>query len=181
MCPDSTPLAALRFDAGSLSLNLVATRARRFGAPVERLTSVGRLAEWLGHHGLEAPASQDALQRARDLRERLDALFRGALSGGVSSEAVDALNAGAFRPQLRQTPDGLAVDGGFDGVVGLIVADAMRIVTTSELRDLRTCEAHDCRMLYLHRGGRARRWCSSERCGNRSRVAAHRARDRGTA
>jgi predicted RNA-binding Zn ribbon-like protein len=61
----------------------------------------------------------------------------------------------------------------------LVAADAIRIVTGHERGDLRVCNADDCRMLYLAHGRRARRWCSSERCGNRSRVAAHRARAAG--
>jgi predicted RNA-binding Zn ribbon-like protein len=120
----------LRFDAGSVSLNLVATVGRRFGAPVERLHSEARLVEWLAGVGLAG--SRADLDGLRALREHLDALFRAALAGDPPPAAAS----------------------------------------------LRVCAADDCRMLYLARDGRERRWCSSERCGNRSRVAAHRARAR---
>lgn len=178
MNDESAPVGALRFDAGSLSLNLVATLGRRFGEPVERLTSVDRLDEWLRGHGLEVPVTDDALEWARALREQLNRLFCGALAGQVGPADVDGLNAGAFALRLRRTRGGLALDGGFDAVVALIVGDAMRILATNELAHLRTCDAADCRMLYLAHGRRPRRWCSSELCGNRSRVAAHRARER---
>jgi predicted RNA-binding Zn ribbon-like protein len=160
----------LRFDAGSLSLNLVATVGRRFANPVERLDSPERLREWLSGVGL-AGADAD-LERLRRLREHLDTLFRAALAGGPApANSVSAVNA-AGGPRL--TSD-LALAG---PVEALVAADAIRILTGAERGDLRACAADDCRMLYLARGRRARRWCSSERCGNRSRVAAHRARAR---
>ncbi|NEE48667.1 CGNR zinc finger domain-containing protein, partial [Streptomyces sp. SID8455] len=42
---------------------------------------------------------------------------------------------------------------------------------------IRTCGADDCRLLFVDtsRPGK-RRWCSMERCGNRHKVRAHRAR-----
>ncbi|MFD7638988.1 CGNR zinc finger domain-containing protein, partial [Streptomyces sp. NPDC059873] len=42
---------------------------------------------------------------------------------------------------------------------------------------LRECEGDSCRRVYLDTSrGRRRRWCSSEVCGNRERVARHRRR-----
>jgi predicted RNA-binding Zn ribbon-like protein len=66
--------------------------------------------------------------------------------------------------------------GGLDQILALIAADAVRIVAGADRAALRVCQADDCRMIYLAHGRHPRRWCSSERCGNRSRVAAHRAR-----
>jgi predicted RNA-binding Zn ribbon-like protein len=172
---------ALRFDAGSLSLNLVATVGRRFGAPVERLGSVERLHEWLDGVGLRVDGDQteEDLDRLRRLREDLHALFRAAVSGErPSGEAVSHVNAAAERgPQLRETADGLAPHG-LEPLIALIAADAIRILGGSDREAIRVCDADDCSMLYLSRGERARRWCSSATCGNRSRVAAHRARSR---
>ena len=173
---------ALRFDAGSLSLDLVATVGRRYGEPVERLASVERLREWLRGVGLDVdgPLREDDLRRIRSLREDLHSLFRDVLGGGrPSSRVIGRVNAAAGMPRLRTTRTGLALERSgrpLDPVVALIAADAIRIVVGSERADLRVCDAGDCRMLYLARGRRARRWCSSERCGNRSRVATHRAR-----
>lgn len=178
---------ALRFDAGSLSLDLVATVGRRFGKPVERLTTVERLREWLGGVGFESRrALTDAdLARVRRLREDLDALFRSALAGErPPPSAVDRVNVCVARsvPRLSAAHLDLAqpATGGdpLGPVLALVATDAIRILAGSERGDLRVCEAEDCRMLFLAYGRRARRWCSSERCGNRSRVAAHRARVR---
>jgi predicted RNA-binding Zn ribbon-like protein len=167
---------SLRFDAGSLSLNLVATLGRRFGDPVERLPSVERLREWLRAAGLDAEVTGADLARVRRLRESLDELFRAALIGTrPPAGALADVNGAAASSAPRL--DGLALAGdGLDPVLALIAADAIRVVAGADRADLRACDADDCRMLYLSRGRRARRWCSSERCGNRLRVAAHRAR-----
>jgi predicted RNA-binding Zn ribbon-like protein len=131
------PVDALRFDAGSLSLNLVATVGRRFGEPVERLGSVDRLREWLARVGLEVSGrrGEEDLDDVQQLRAHVHVLLRS-----------------------------------------VVAADAIRLVAGNERAELRTCDADDCRMLYVAHGDRERRWCSSEACGNRSRVAAHRAR-----
>jgi predicted RNA-binding Zn ribbon-like protein len=179
---------ALRFDAGSLSLNLVATVARRFADPAERLTTVKRLKGWLSSVGLDVDTALtgEDLARLRRLRESLDELFRCALAGTQpSAVALAEVNTAAASSVLQLSPNGtglaVARDAAspLDAVMALVAADAIRIVTGHERADLRVCNADDCRMLYLTHGRRARRWCSSERCGNRSRVAAHRARAAG--
>jgi predicted RNA-binding Zn ribbon-like protein len=181
-------VGALRFDAGSLSLNLVATVARRFSDPVERLISVKYLRRWLSSVGLDVDAAltDEDLARIRRLRESLDELFRCALAGTQpSTVALAEVNTAAASSvlQLSSNGTGLAVArdaaSPLDAVMALVAADAISIVTGHERGDLRVCSADDCRMLYLAHGRRARRWCSSERCGNRSRVAAHRARAAG--
>src|SRR5262245_52987097 len=168
---------ALRFDAGSLSLNLVATVGRRYGEPVERLTSAERLRAWLAGVGHESPnespivPTDDDLARVRRLREDLDELFRTALAGKrPRAAAVERVNACVASNVPRLSPRSgrtRAATGGdrLGPVLGLVAADAIRILAGGERRDLRACEADDCRMLYLARGRRARRWCSSERCG----------------
>lgn len=171
-------VGALRFDAGSLSLNLVATVGRRFGDPLERLTSVEQLREWLVGVGLDVERSltDDDVARVRRLREDLNVLFRSALAGTRPPRAVvEEVNAAAGSRVPRLDGLGLA-KAGLDPVIALIAADAIRIVASSERHNLCICDGEDCRMLYLVHSRRARRWCSSERCGNRARVAAHRAR-----
>lgn len=180
-------LGNLRFDAGSLSLNLVATLGRRFGRPVERLTSLDRLEAWLAGVGLSAGAPFDAaqLKQVQSLREDLDDLFRCHVEGRrPAARLIDRVNrtaGGAPQPRLRATRRGFTLERpgrdatGIDDVLGSIAVDAIRILTTADRSRLRTCEAPDCRMLYLT-GPRTRRWCSSEHCGNRARVARHRTR-----
>ena len=183
----SLPVAALRFDAGSLALNLVATVGRRYGESIERLDSPARLHAWLA--GIGVPyrrASEDDLGTLRELREHLEIVFRSAVAAQrpprASVEYVNAVGALA-PPALRTTGTGLDLNASaslaFDSIRALIAQDAIRILAGDERRGLRACAADDCRMLYLSQGRRDRRWCSSERCGNRRRVAAHRARAAG--
>lgn len=181
--PGDRLLGRLRFDAGSLSLNLVATVGRRLGRPVERLSDVARLEAWLLAVGLrtERPPSAAQLERVQALREQLDALFRRVLEGKTPSAAIiEAINDAAGRapaPRLRGTRTGVALERpGFEAALGAIAADAIRILTGEDRSRLQACEAPDCRMLYLAGPRRSRRWCSSEHCGNRARVARHRAR-----
>jgi predicted RNA-binding Zn ribbon-like protein len=175
----------LRFDAGSLSLNLVATVGRRFGDRIERLSSVDRLETWLRGVGLVVgtPLDDDDLREVRALREHLDLLFRDLMDGeGPPASAVAAVNdaAAGSAPQLTMHATDAALTGAgasaLAPVIALIAVDAIRVLTGCERERLRRCEAGDCRMVYLASGRRPRRWCSSQRCGNRMRVAAHRAR-----
>jgi predicted RNA-binding Zn ribbon-like protein len=180
-----TDIRALRFDAGSVSLNLLATVGRRFGEPVERLTSLDSLRQWLAGVGLDpASASDDEdLAQIQRLREALHSLFRATLAREhPPAAALDEVNAiiADGMPPLVATRTGLRLSAPtIEPVLVVIAADAVRIVAGSDHHDLRACAAPDCRMLYLTRGRRTRRWCSSDNCGNRSRVAAHRARATG--
>ncbi|PWS52238.1 hypothetical protein DLE01_06550, partial [Streptomyces sp. FT05W] len=56
--------------------------------------------------------------------------------------------------------------------------DAVDLLTDPVARAaLRRCQGDACRRLYLDTSrGMRRRWCSSEVCGNRERVARHRRR-----
>jgi predicted RNA-binding Zn ribbon-like protein len=169
-------VAALRFDAGSLSLNLVATVGRRFADPVERLPSRERLAEWLAAMGFGTDVVDDDVARVRRLREHLHELFRAAVDGAPPpAAALAAVNAAVAAGPPQLAGEGLARTS-LDSILALIAADAIRILAGGERDRLRACAADDCRMVYLTHGRRERRWCSSAHCGNRVRVAAHRAR-----
>ena len=181
MTDDHGLITALRFDAGSLALNLVATVGRRFADPVERLHSRERLAQWLAAMGFGADVVDDDVACVRRLREHLHELFRAAVDEApLPAAALAAVNAAVAASPPQLTSDGGA-RGPLDSILALIAADAMRILAGGERDRLRACAAGDCRMVYLARGRRERRWCSSAHCGNRVRVAAHRARQGETA
>jgi predicted RNA-binding Zn ribbon-like protein len=200
------PIERLRYDAGSLSLNLVATMGRRRSTqPVERLWNPTRLEEWLvavglrdGHH--QWALSSDDLQAVRDLRE---ALYQVALAAAVPSGALPApedlerINACASTPLPPPTlewanpavecgegtrpPGRLPLKRGVAPDTGLptilsAIARDAIETLTSEIL-LRTCEGELCGMLFVDTSqGGRRRWCSMGRCGNQSKVARHRRR-----
>lgn len=63
-------------------------------------------------------------------------------------------------------------------LLAALARDAVELLTDPVARaSLRQCEGDNCPIVYLDMSrGRRRRWCSSEVCGNRERVARHRRR-----
>ncbi|MEU8955855.1 ABATE domain-containing protein [Streptomyces sp. NPDC048518] len=180
----------LRFDSGRSCLDLVATNH-----PVERLTSEARLRAWLAGAGL-VPAGAPLpgmgpqwLAAFRELRGHTAQLVRGEIEArpAVAAAALDRVNvlaaAAPPAPCAVRAPDGTLVrvlrgDPGCAGLVAAVARDAVELLTDPVARALlRQCEGDNCPIVYLDTSrGRRRRWCSSEVCGNRERVARHRRR-----
>ena len=181
----------LRFDAGRISLDLLATTH-----PEERLDSTEVLCAWIVGSGL-VPDGTDLthadpswLVGFRELRGRIGQLVRGAPGQGPGHGydlALAHVNdvAGAAPPAPRAVRDegGSLVrelDGppGCAALLGAIARDAVGLLTDPVARAaIRECEGDNCPIVYLDTSrGRRRRWCSSEVCGNRERVARHRRR-----
>ncbi|MFH8790818.1 CGNR zinc finger domain-containing protein [Streptomyces roseoverticillatus] len=189
----------LRFDAGRLCLDLVATAGggRPGEEPVERLDGPERLRDWLLGSGAVPPgtplAAVDAawLGRFRAARDLLHRVVHAEVDGRAAGPDLERVNALAVT-----APPALKADRGADGVLsrslvgapdcgallGQIARDAVELLTDPAARgQLRRCEGETCSLVYLDTSrGRRRRWCSSEVCGNRERVARHRRRAVGT-
>lgn len=174
-----------RFDAGRVSLDLMATLGDR---SIERLPDPAALEAWLLAGGLvEAPCSADAddLERTRTLRGALfgvvDVELRGERPAGADVETINrAAAVSAQTPRLVVDAGGPYREGpapDVAAVLGAIARDAIDLLTGPQRALLRECDADDCSGIYVDTSrGRRRRWCSTARCGNRARVAAHRAR-----
>jgi predicted RNA-binding Zn ribbon-like protein len=67
---------------------------------------------------------------------------------------------------------------GCPALLAAVARDAVDLLTDPVARAaLRQCAGDNCPIVYLDTSrGRRRRWCSSEVCGNRERVARHRRR-----
>lgn len=177
-----------RFYTGALSTDFVATVGRRLAGGHERLTSAARLTEWLVHVKLVEPetrVSDRELQQARDLREAIYRLMLIRIAQRPATAAdIRVINYRARKhtpaPQLSVgEPFTLQPHDGDDSgtALGVIARDAIDVVTNTRATSLRACEAADCGMPYLDLSqGHTRRWCSMKECGNRAKVAAHRAR-----
>ncbi|MFF1276698.1 CGNR zinc finger domain-containing protein [Streptomyces marokkonensis] len=180
----------LRFDTGRVCLDLLATTH-----PEERLDSVAVLRAWITGSGLVpgdtplAQADTSWLVAFRELRGQLAPLLCGRPAPGVPSYdlALARVNelARAAPPAPRAVPgeDGTLVrrlDGppGRAALLAAVARDAVELLTDPVARaSLRQCEGDNCPILYVDTSrGRRRRWCSSEVCGNRERVARHRRR-----
>ncbi|WUD77679.1 ABATE domain-containing protein [Streptomyces sp. NBC_00510] len=181
---------ALRFDAGSLSLDLVATVGRRPSTPVERLGDHDRLRDWCGGVGLTLRDGEDAtalLDALHELRAAATDVATAVVDGRTPrAECVGLLNDLARveppAPFLRVDAQGRPSAGteplSAAQLLSAVARDLIALVTEPRLRDrLRTCAAEICGMLYLDPGnGKPRKWCSMERCGNNAKAARHRHR-----
>jgi predicted RNA-binding Zn ribbon-like protein len=184
--PGDRLVGELRFDGGSLALNLIATVGRRFGTPVERLTDPGRLDAWLGGVGLRVgpgSANENDLARVVEFREKLNDVVRSTFVGHTPpSAALTAINQAAAVPaELGPAPVGVELvlppgAGLADALTSLAARDAILLLSGPARLQIAECAAPDCRMLFVRASERRRAWCSSAHCGNRSRVAAHHAR-----
>lgn len=181
----------LRFDAGSLSLNLVATVGRRPITQIERLDGIDRLRKWCAGVGLtlhEAEYTLELLESLRDLRAASFDVATAVLHDRRPEPAsVELLNrrAGvpAPAPRLRLGDSGVHADESSLRLSGaalqsLVARDLITLVGDPARRSrLRECDSEICRMIYLDVArGRARRWCSMQRCGNSAKAAQHRRR-----
>ncbi|GGO29306.1 hypothetical protein GCM10010116_58740 [Microbispora rosea subsp. aerata] len=185
-----------------LALDLVNTRPRTSGGPVDLIATVeglrgwlnlqaGRLAGALPEDG-EPPLTDDdlaaALAPVHEVREHAAAAIDRARRGlPPPRDALRALNrAQRAAPAVRVLAwDGAAVTAAprRDGPPGVRLAAALAeavadLLTDPAVTTVRQCEADDCVMLFLPAHPR-RRWCSAARCGNRARVARHYRRRRG--
>ena len=174
----------LRFDAGTVWLNLLATVGSAYSeGRVERLRGVEELRRFLAHHELTpvAPPTEDDVVAARELRETLRPLTLATL-GGEPAGDVAPLQAwlDADLPLRATTHDGVlaaAPPPTARAALGRIARQALEQLSGPEREHLGACAAPDCRMVFLDRAGR-RRWCAPELCGVLTRVRAHRARAR---
>ncbi|MFF3289828.1 CGNR zinc finger domain-containing protein [Streptomyces sp. NPDC003023] len=183
-----------RFDSGRVCLDLVAT-AREPGdrQPVgpEPLADTARLACWLTGAGLVPAGTRLACVDSNwvagfvELRDCIDRLVRTGPEGRPTDHALKVVNSRAQVP-----PPGINAVRGEDGalvralcgapecaaLLAVVARDAVELLTDPvACARLRQCEGDNCRRVYLDTSrGRRRRWCSSEVCGNRERVARHR-------
>ncbi|NUK11634.1 ABATE domain-containing protein [Streptomyces lunaelactis] len=181
-----------RFDSGRICLDLVATSGSAPDAG-EPLAEAGRLGQWLVGAGL-VPAGTplpavDGQWAARfiELRDCLGRLVRAEIDELYAEPALERVNVLAAGPppgiRAVRTDDGslvraLSAAPECAALLAAIARDAVELLTDPVARArLRQCEGDNCRRVYLDTSrGRRRRWCSSEVCGNRERVARHRRR-----
>ncbi|MCX4778721.1 CGNR zinc finger domain-containing protein [Streptomyces sp. NBC_01264] len=183
------------FDSGRVCLDLVATSSPH-GHPggTEGIRDGDGLRLWLTGAGLvpdRTPLTRvgdDWVHAFRLLRADVESLVRAELAGAAPPHAPLArVNAAAAGPPpglcAVQDQEGHLVRelcGGVEcaGLLAAVARDAVELLTDPGERDLlRACEGDGCARVYLDTSrGHRRRWCSSELCGNRERVARHRRR-----
>ncbi|MFF8400954.1 CGNR zinc finger domain-containing protein [Streptomyces sp. NPDC014846] len=186
----ATPPNEPRFDAGRICLDLLAT-----AHPAERLDAVGPLRVWITGAALVPPgtplAHADAswLVGFRELRGVIGQLVRIPCTAdprtyeSALARVNETARAAPPAPRAVRGADGtlvreLAGPPTCAALLAVVARDAVELLTDPVARAaVRECEGDNCPLVYLDTSrGRRRRWCSSEVCGNRERVARHRRR-----
>jgi predicted RNA-binding Zn ribbon-like protein len=121
------------------------------------------------------------------LREIVDAIAAGRPPAADALEEANRYLASAPRPRLVARPDGVGTErgGGRDPLreaLGLLVEPLTQVLVEGRPERVRVCANDHCRWVFYDTSptGR-RRWCDMSTCGNRAKVARHRARQRSKA
>nr|WP_119589962.1 CGNR zinc finger domain-containing protein [Streptomyces scabiei] len=177
-----------RFDCGHLCLDLLATTH-----PEEQLDTPDALRTWITAARLVpegthlAPVTPHWLVDFRELRGHIGQLVHAVPDRDPADLSLARVNDLACAPTpapravrtgdgtltrtLHHTPDRASL-------LALIARDTVELLTDPAARAaLRRCAGDNCPIVYVDTSrGLRRRWCSSEICGNRERVARHRRR-----
>jgi predicted RNA-binding Zn ribbon-like protein len=179
---------SFRFDAGAVCLDFAHTGGEGQYAVFETLHEPAHLAEWLAHPPLTAmltvPATDHDLTAAKSLRQAIwEAAQARAAQRPLSAEAVETINrAEAAAPLIPE----LAADGTTVGwappvlatqALSTLAREMIELLTGPLAGRIRQCASDNCLLVFVDssRPG-ARRWCAMERCGNRHKLRALRAR-----
>jgi predicted RNA-binding Zn ribbon-like protein len=181
-----------RFDCGHLCLDFLATTH-----PEEQLDSPDGLRTWITAARLvpeDTPLTHITphwLVDFRELRRHIGQLVRDDPDRAADTRRFDLALARVNvlacaptpAPRAVRTDDGTltrTLDHTPDcgALLALIARDTVELLTDPAARaGLRRCAGDNCPIVYVDTSrGRRRRWCSSEICGNRERVARHRRR-----
>lgn len=179
-------VSEFRSGNGAVWLDFLATRIGRYReTQTEQLPDAAALRAWLIENGLgprEAPSERDVLF-ARELREALHAAAREALREAPPSLAafrsIEAALAGDQPLRLERGRAGLQPRAPATAAQALarVAREAVEDLSGPARAQLHACGDDTCAGIFIDYTGR-RHWCSDERCGNRARVRAHRARAR---
>ncbi|MBT2207684.1 ABATE domain-containing protein [Actinomadura sp. NEAU-AAG7] len=179
---------SFRFDAGAVCLDFAHTGGEGDYAVFETLHEPGDLAGWLAQPPLDAalttPVTSRELGAAKTLRQAIwEAAHARAAERPLPAEAVATINRAAQAAPL--VPE---LSGGGTAATWASPVRATQALSAlaREMIDLlsgplsgrvRECAGEDCPLVFVDtsRPG-ARRWCSMERCGNRHKLRALRAR-----
>lgn len=174
------------FDSGSLALDFAYTGplgVSDAAGPSETLSSAADLTAWLAARFPCADAGDRDLADAIRLRGAIGRLARAASAGHAGEGAdIDLLNLYAATPDIPPRLTGGALQAGRTDpraaqALSTVARDAVSLLSGQVAGRIRRCDGDDCGLIYLDTSRAAsRRWCSMQRCGNRNKVRAHRAR-----
>ncbi|WP_344821309.1 CGNR zinc finger domain-containing protein [Actinocorallia longicatena] len=179
---------SFRFDAGAVCLDFAHTGGEGPYAVFETLHRPSDLAAWLAEPPLSAtpavPPSAAELTAAKSLRQAIwETAHDRAADRPLTGTAVETLNRAASAPSLVPelsaggTSAGWAAPVRTEQVLSALAREMIELLTGPLAARFRECASDDCPLVFVDtsRPG-ARRWCAMERCGNRHKLRALRAR-----
>lgn len=165
------------FDSGALSLDF--THAE--------ITTAAELGAWLTERfdRLGGDTDERSLTDALALRDAVARLARAQADGaGSQADDIDTVNLFAATPDIPPAIDGGHRQAGRSRVrtgqaLSTIARDAVQLIAHNTEGRIRECGADDCTLVFYDESRtNNRRWCSMQRCGNRAKVRAFRAKER---
>ncbi|WP_166875677.1 MULTISPECIES: CGNR zinc finger domain-containing protein [unclassified Salinibacterium] len=163
------------FDSGALSLDFSASP----------LVNQADLDAWLGERfdRLQGAASERELADAHALRAAIGRVAAAAASASQpEADDIDTVNLFAATPDIPPALGGGRRQAGAGRVrigqaLSTVARDAVDLFGERGPGRIRFCTADDCELVFYDESrSNNRRWCSMQRCGNRAKVRAHRAR-----
>jgi predicted RNA-binding Zn ribbon-like protein len=154
--------------------------------PADELATPAQLQRWLEARDLVKGGAK--VSRAEH-REAL--ALRDALRIFLSATPAERTRAAApFEALAARFPLGVAAsrDGGLDlrpiarhatSGLGDVLVELVRLSDSGRLARVKICDSDECRWIFYDRSKPSnRRWCSSDRCGNREKTRTYRDRQR---
>jgi predicted RNA-binding Zn ribbon-like protein len=184
---DAAPDWTFHFETGRPCLDVVATVGDRARLAFDRWRRPQDLSRWCVEARLlnVAPAVEpQLLEEARALRESIYRTIHSLRAGGrPQRQDIQAMNRWAARPALapqlgeRSGQVRWVFDAPIEAVLSTIARDAIALVASQDLGRVHECASESCSVLFLDasRPG-MRRWCSMNRCGNRTKKSNYRRR-----
>ena len=172
------------FDSGSLAIDFAYTGAMGDSGG-ETMHAASDLTAWLiGRFPEMVDGATDRdLIDARALRA---SLARAAVARGradeILSDDVDVINLFAATPDIAPSLVGGTRQAGrsrakASQALSVLAREAVELFAANPTDRIRECAADDCELVFYDESRSSnRRWCSMQRCGNRAKVRAHRAR-----
>jgi predicted RNA-binding Zn ribbon-like protein len=185
--PATAPDWTFHFETGRPCLDFVATVGDRAQLAFDRWRRPQDLSRWCVDARLlsVAPAvDPQLLEAARALRESIYRTIDSRRTGSrPQRQDIRAMNRWAARPalapQLGEQSGQVrwVFDAPIEAVLSTIARDAIALVASEDLGRVRECASQSCSVLFLDasRPGK-RRWCSMNRCGNRTKKSNYRRR-----
>lgn len=179
---------SFRFDAGALCLDFAHTGGEGRYAVFETLHEPADLREWLAQPPLAAmvprPVTARDFAAARALRQAIwDAAHSRAARRSLPAGAVVTINRAAAPPALVPELDAIGASAGWappvraSQALSTLAREMIELLSGPLSGRIRECASDNCPLVFVDssRPG-ARRWCAMQRCGNRHKLRARRAR-----